>query len=90
MKLVSLIDSKRKKTLLTKFAKVKCVLGVVLYVCGVLGFGALVHKDISPRNYVDENALMPGYVASEFSQTNTAQVTKLAEELTSMGLQRMK
>ena len=54
---------------------------------GVLGFCILVREDVSPRNYVDENALMPGYVAFEFSGSNAAEVDRAVRDLASTQLQ---
>ena len=55
---------------------------VFLYIAGVLGFLSLAHEDISPRNYVDENALMPGYVANSFGLKEASDTILLSQHLT--------
>lgn len=52
-----------------------------MYSVGLLGFLALAHEDISPVNYVDENALMPGYVANVFGPNEASEAILLSQQL---------
>ena len=52
-----------------------------MYLVGLLGFLTLAHKDISPANYVDENALMPGYAANSFGLNEASEAILLSEHL---------
>ena len=52
-----------------------------MYIVGLLGFLALPHEDISPTNYVDENALMPGYAANSFGLEEASEAILLSQHL---------
>ena len=52
-----------------------------VYIVGLLGFLALPHEDISPTNYVDENALMPGYATNSFSLEEASEAILLSQRL---------